>query len=363
MTENVRVFDPHFLITRIGEMAIQLGNFVRMQQMGWMEPMTGVVLAPVQHVANSYLLDYFARWVTVERNDCSDRYPPYDATRITLPNGLVVPHDRANVAISKVWEEQGRGPLLQLHDEHREAGENALLRLGLPTGAWFVVLHVREQGYVEAQGHMADDHNDSRNADIETYRDAAKAIVDAGGWVIRLGDEKMTPLSADMNMDGVVDYAHQPLRNEWMDVYLMGAARFMIGTTSGPAAVSPAFGVPVIMTNGVPFFERPVTSRDLYICKRHLDADGQPIRFDDLMRPPHLSYEEPPPTTVVDNTAEEILAVTREMLGRLDGTVAYSDEDETLQAIITGLSDEFESYGVASRMGRDFLSNNKDLLS
>jgi len=34
-----------------------------------------------------------------------------------------------------------------------------------------------------------------------------------------------------------------------------------------------------------------------------------------------------------------------------------------LQAIITGLSDEFESYGVASRMGRDFLSNNKDLLS
>src|SRR5262249_40453224 len=47
------------------------------------------------------------------------------------------------------WETENRGPLLSLSDEHREKGYRLLRELGVPEGAWFVGLHVREAGSKE----------------------------------------------------------------------------------------------------------------------------------------------------------------------------------------------------------------------
>ncbi|HIJ93109.1 MAG: TIGR04372 family glycosyltransferase [Nitrospinota bacterium] len=349
--DNVRVFRPNFLVARIGELALQLGAFAKMLELGWLEPTAGIVLAPEGQVCNEYLLHYFTPWIRIERQDTLDHIPSIDGTRFTLPNGRTYSHDRANVAIGKAWEDSGRPPLLSLDEKHCKAGEGVLTMLGMPESAWFAVLHIRESGFLN------DPHNNYRNADIETYLEAAQAITESGGWVVRLGDPSMTPLPA---MDGVIDYAHHELRCDWMDIYLMAAARFFLGTTSGPWVVASLFGVPIAQTNNTPFSERPFSGRDLYISKLYL-RDGEPLPFSEAMAPPfrhNYTYTGP----LRDNSIEEITELAMEMMQRLDGKTHDTDEDVDLQERTRRLSDFFEDYGTASHMGRDFLRRHKYLL-
>jgi hypothetical protein len=93
------------------------------------------------------------------------------------------------------WEREKREPLLTLSAEHRERGQRLLRELGVPEGAWFVGLHVREG---------SDRMRDVRNSDIATYRPAIEEIAKRGGWVLRVGDPKMRPLPPWPN---TIDYA------------------------------------------------------------------------------------------------------------------------------------------------------------
>ncbi len=347
---TVKVFRPAFLASRIGEMATQLGIFAMMMEMGWLERFFGVVSAP-QGVSNPCLLDYFHPWVLV-----SDKTPPanlagYNPVRPKFPNGRVYHEDRAVVAVFKAWEDQGRGPLLSLHPDHVADGRQTLGRMGVPGNAWFVAFHTRDRSSLN------DPANDYRNSDPATYLEALRLITDAGGWVIRMGHPGMPPLPA---MDRVIDYAHSPFTSDWMDVFLMGAARFFLGDTSGPVVPPALFGVPVARANNVPLWNRPFSGRDLFISKLYL-AEGRPVPFDKSMSLPYLhNHRDPGP--VRDNTAEEITELTREMLERVEGRAVYTAEDGELQGRYTQLCNRFEDYGVAARAGRDFLRRHRHLL-
>ena len=351
-----RVFRPNFLVTRIGETALQLGIFAMMNEMGmFSEPFKGVVLAPEGEVANETLLGYFKPWIEIARKADPLELPSFNASDVRFPDGNILHEDRAAVAIFKLWEDEGRGPLLSLTKEHRKKGEQALKKLGLPSDAWFVGLHVRDQGFFDND----DSTNDFRNADIENFYKAIETITDAGGWVVRLGHPKMQPLPPSMPQ--VIDYAQSKERSDWLDIYLMAAARFFLGTTSGPWIVADLFGVPVAQTNNTPFSERPFSKRDIYISKLHLDGLDKPIPFNEAMRPPYRNrYNDVGP--IRDNTSDEINELVIEMLDQLEGRLELSKEDDERQAKIIALSEEFERNGVSSRMGRMFLKNWEKLL-
>jgi len=361
---DIRILTPGWLVARIGETAILLGLYARMRDMGWLEPFDAVVLAPPESTANPTLLHYFLPWLrVVESQDQAPDAGPFDLGQVTLPNGKRYPYDRAALAAQKTWEDLGRGPLLSLTEKHRAAGEQALERLGVPPG-WFVALHVRERGYMADTDPRGDVHNDYRNADVKTYMDAVREITAAGGSVIRIGDPTMMPLSEmpGPETEGLFDYAHSDIKCEWMDIYLLGAARFFLGTTSGPWVVAGLFGTPVAMANNSPMSERPFSARDVYISKLYINDDGAPLSFSDSFQPPYrhcFDYQ----GAVRDNTADEIRELTIEMMERLDGRARYGDEDQAFQARIIALSEAFEDYGVQSRMGRDFLRRHRELLA
>ena len=68
--------------------------------------------------------------------------------------------------------------------------------------------------------------------------------------------------------------------------------------------------------------------------------------------------------TWVDNTRQEISALTSEMLDRLDGVASYTEEDERLRnafrSLLLAKSNE-KTSGAGSHIGRDFIQQHKAL--
>lgn len=319
--------------------------------------------------ANQALLEKISKYITIAKQD-ADLPHPRQAMLSVLEeyficdslDGLTKHWWHASSEILREWEAAGRAPLLGLTEAELEKGRDCLRNLGVPDAAWFVCLHVREGGFKRAQGFATIEQ--ALNADVDAYHAAIAAVTERGGWVVRIGDKMMKRLSP---MRGVIDYAHSPLRSDWMDVFLMGACRFFMGTSSGPAYVPPLFGIPCVLTNWSPAGQRPFNRRDIYIPK--LYVAGKPsrqLRFAEMMAPPvgyapGYVYAKQLGLVAVPNTPEEIREVVSEMLDRLDGCLSYTDTDEALQAAFDVVAETNLCIGGA-RAGRDFLRRHRNLL-
>ena len=168
-------------------------------------------------------------------------------------------------------------------------------------------------------------------------------------------------------MQRTIDYAHSPLKNEWMDVFLLGTCRFFIGTSSGPAYVPPLFGIPCVLTNWFPTGQRPFNSRDIYIPKLyHKGSPPRQLSFAEMMAPPigyALRYVNADELGLAEdqNTPEEIYEVVSEMLDLFDGTLSYTEKDEALQSVFDTVAETNFCIGNA-RAGRAFLKRHRHLL-
>jgi len=269
----------------------------------------------------------------------------------------------ASPEIFNAWEKLDRPPLLSLSKEEAWRGCACLRELGVPENAWFVCFHVRDGGFKHAQGFSSVESG--LNAEIDTYIPAIQAVIERGGWVIRIGDSAMPPLPT---IRGAIDYAHSQLKSDWMDIYLLGACRFFVGTSSGPAYVPPLFGTPCVLTNWWPTGQRPFNSRDIYIPK--LFRAGflrRPLSFAETMAPPigyalRYVHAEKFGVAPVANTAEEIREVVSEMLDRFDGKLSYTDTDQARQSAFDAVAETNLCIGNA-RAGRDFLRRYSGLLA
>ena len=257
-------------------------------------------------------------------------------------------------------------PALSFTPEEEARGRDGLLDMGLdPDKDWFVCLFARDRVYLSEllPGHRFDD---TRNADIGSYTLAARCIVEAGGHVIRMGHGVAKPFG--LSHERVIDYATQ-CRDDFMDVYLMGHCRFVLGTTSGICDIAMLFDVPRIGTNWLPLGSAPLSRNSLFIPKLLKDkTTGAPLPFGrfleetrDFKSPLLWSYENSERFICDDNTPEDILAVTEQMMARLDGSFAESEEDRTMQARYSArFPADHWSAQVKTPMGRDFLAKHRD---
>jgi putative glycosyltransferase (TIGR04372 family) len=279
---------------RIGEIALQLDLHVKMKMLGWLPPFVSLLAAPKEEVCNAAFLDCWRPYVTVVDDPrLIGRLAPlkeriaFDLAYVRMPDGKAISKGRAYVAVQEEWQRQGRRPLLALTQAHVEQSHRELARMGMPEGAWFVSVHVRESGFLNER---AGSSEATRNAGIAAYLPAIEEIVRRGGWVVRLGDPTMTPLPP---MPQVIDYAVSPHRSEAMDVFLMASCRFFLGTTSGPVMVAAVFGVPIGAANFFPPGEA-LHSADAVVvpklCRER--ATGRILSFEEsLGMPLALTYD------------------------------------------------------------------------
>jgi putative glycosyltransferase (TIGR04372 family) len=252
----------------------------------------------------------------------------YDPLAPRMPDGKTVYIWEAAGKTYARWQQEGRGPILSLPSETEARGWEALHRAGVPQGAWFVAMHVREGKWY---GHNTGPRG-ILNADITTYLPAIAEITRRGGWVLRMGDPGMKSLPA---LPNVIDYCHSELRADWMDVFIASRCRFMLATSSGPAYIPPLYGVPSVLTNWWPPAQRPWHASDIFIPKlMRKTAAGRYLSLSETLIEP-FSYchsrrylAEHEGIHVEDNDPEIIRAAVEEMLVRLEGGMNDSDSPD-----------------------------------
>ncbi len=333
---------PYEWITQLGHMGMVEAHR-KMNLLGVTSEAQLLLLAPEDKAANRHFLTYLENRVFVLRDrDLISALFPYQRVVgdnfmfAALADGRIVPWVIGAAEAQQRWDEEGRGPTLNLTAEDRAFGEETLRALGLPEGAWYVGLHVREGGF---HGEPPGAIGEHRNADIGDYLPAINRVLEAGGYVIRFGDRSMTALPAK---PGLIEYGRSEQKSARMDVFLMGSCRFIIGTTSGLTTAAQAFGTPMLLVNCISNDWQFWPANTRFLVKHIYDRR---LKRDLIWRE---IYREPTQGLLVsnirlrrtgrqvrDNTPEEIDVAVQGMLARHAGseTVERSLDDRYRHAM------------------------------
>ena len=207
-------------------------------------------------------------------------------------------------------------PHLEFTREEEERGEKTLIEdIGIPFGAKFVCLIVRDNAYLPQLG-----YHDFRNADISSYELAAQEFVERGYYVVRMGAKVEKPFRSEF----VIDYAANGMRSDFMDVYLGAKCTFCLSSGCGFDVIPAVFRRPICYTNYVPFEYLWTFSEGSLAIWKHHEKDGKRMSVAEIvasgagqfMRAEEFAQAG---ITLVDNTAEEIAAVASEMADQMDG--------------------------------------------
>jgi len=354
---DIRFF-PSIHFAQIGHLGM-LDKYIKAEILGMIPRHTNVLLGAPKEFSNPAYLrcweKYFS-WVTNPRT-ISLLAPLSHLLEEDVIMVRVRERTRNFVAfgaeVQTRWEAEDRGPLLVPSARHRERGYRLLRELGVPEGAWFAGLHMREG---------TDRMRDVRNSDILTYRLAIEEIAKRGGWVLRMGDPSMRPLPPSPN---AIDYAHSGKREDWMDVFLWAEGRFFIATGSGPQMIPTTFGKPVAIANYGPIATIVCGKDDILLPKhyRH-EKEERYLTLAERMSPDYGFIESVGTFAVkgirvVDNTPEELRDLVIEMMDRLDGRHVDPEEQHALQGHFAELAVIHEVY--PARLARAFVSKYREL--
>ena len=205
-------------------------------------------------------------------------------------------------------------PYLRFTPREHERGHAGLRKLGIPHGAQWVYLIVRDE---VKHPHLP--YHSYRNADIATYEPAALALAERGYYVVRVGAKVAKKMG--IIHPRIIDFASLQPYDDFMAIYLGAHCAFCITSGTGPDAIPVIFRRPVCYTNYVPIeYLQTYHRRSLAIWKHH-EKDGKRMTPAEIYASGaghFLTAGEfaDAGITLVDNTPEEITAVALEMADR-----------------------------------------------
>lgn len=216
-------------------------------------------------------------------------------------------------------------PWLKFTAKELRQGEETLKGWGLPAGAQWVCLMVRDDAYLP---HLP--YHRFRDSDIDTYADAALKLAERGYYVFRMGAKVRKPLPVEH--ERVIDYATDGKCSDFMSMYLMSRCAFCLSTSTGMDSAAVAFRRPMAYVNFLPLEYLSTWIPSLAIWK-HMYRDGKrmtPAEVFDSKAGMFLSADEFAfhKITWEDNTPEEITAVAMQMADVIDGKATLPSWDE-----------------------------------
>ena len=229
-------------------------------------------------------------------------------------------------------------PHLQFSSIEEKLGVAGLRAIGIPEGAQFVCLIVRDSAYLKAHLRGSDfSYHNYRDSDVQNYVLASEELVNRGYFVIRMGAAVLKPLK--INNPKIIDYATNGMRSEFMDIYLGAKCKFCISVGTGFDAIPTIFRKPVIQVNAVPLgYCYTWGNSTLLLAKHHIDKNsGCELSLSEIFSRNvgfclQGSGFELNGVHLKENTPEEILDVVIEMAERLDGGWQEHPNDDVIQS-------------------------------
>lgn len=273
-------------------------------------------------------------------------------------------------------------PHLQFTDEEEARGKAGLRELGIPEGAPYVCLMVRDSAYLTSHqlpGHQKADfsYHDYRDCDIQNFVLAAEELAGRGYFVVRMGAKVHEAINTPHPR--VIDYATNGMRTDFMDVYLGAKCTFCLTSGTGWDSIAwSTFRRPVVVTNCVPIgYSVTFSSKFLLTAKRLISSDQRrelslrEISAQGIGAELNGNADKLKNIQFVENTPEEIRDVAIEMTERLNGTWREHEGDEALQKRFwelfptdaVSIANGGALHGqIRARFGASFLRANRDWL-
>lgn len=278
---------------------------------------------PAAAVSNQQLDKMWARTIRISDSPII-RYA--DAISRRLPGGAkysIQHHDRDAYALFDKTP-----PHLSFTSDEILEGEKFLDSVRSHPGQKFICLAVRDSSYKRAQFEDRDvAKDDYRNNDIGKYQEVAEQLAKDGYLVFRMGAKVERPFVTDSSL--VFDYASNGMRSEFLDIYLGANCELFISSVLGIDSIPEIFRRPRVLTNYIPIGNfGKYGPRDLIIPKQYwLKSESRFLRFSEIVASTKglgsctSSYEyDHAGLELVENTAQEILDATYELLNRRRGT-------------------------------------------
>ncbi|MFH1236021.1 MAG: TIGR04372 family glycosyltransferase [Parcubacteria group bacterium] len=287
----------------------------------------------------------FDIWIPADRQICSKfvfgKYksvlhvmPGWFGTMVVKVNGLFRGWEKHIVApanndrdIHNLWEKHA--PHFGFTRREERKGQRLLRKLGVPEGAKWVCLSIRDSAYLKAKLPAADwSYHDYRDSDVATCMPAVIELISRGYYVVRVGDVVEKPFH--LKHSHVIDYPFNKYKSDFGHVYLGAKCAFVLGSSSGFMTICQAFNRPVGVINYVPLEYMLTYSRGLIIWKHHI-KNGRRMTFDEIVAGGfglctfgHVFAQNG--VTLEENSAQEIYELAKEMADYAEGKTIPEDQ-------------------------------------
>ncbi len=207
---------------------------------------------------------------------------------------------------------------VQLEAKKEKKAQEIRERIGIPLGAPFACLHVRDTGFNSEKKELVG----YRGSDIAKYESTVRLLIEKGYWVIRMGDSKM--VTTPFKHEKYIDYAFSVFKSGLMDLYFIKHCDLFLGTDSGPCQVSNLFQRSEVYVN-LTGWVFPYKFGDLGISKFYYSKEkGRFLSMKEYMQAPyHVNYDFLPqypgksaPYVILENSSEDIEEVVGEKLNQ-----------------------------------------------
>lgn len=208
-------------------------------------------------------------------------------------------------------------PHLQFTPAEMERGEATLKAWGLPAGAQWVCLMVRDSAYLPKLG-----YHSYRDCDVDDYMEAALMLANRGYYVFRMGIKVAKPFAA--KHPRIFDLAEQGMNSDFMSVYLGAFCAFTVSTSTGWDGIPQIFRRPMCYTNFAPLEYLPTWMVNALAIWQHHYKDGKRMTPAEIYESGAGQFMAADRFTEAGielrrNTPAEITEVVREMADMIDG--------------------------------------------
>ena len=204
------------------------------------------------------------------------------------------------------------GPFIKFSKSETEEGENYLKNFFIRNNDKIILFGART-------GFYRSDHDSLRNSDIKLQIKSMKFVADNGYKAIKMGKEKVGKLN--INSKKIFDYTFADYRSDFLDVFIGSKAKFMVSGDTGLNELVTIMRIPKVI---VDFHQ--------FSFMWQLNEGYVPIilpkKIFSEIKNKYLSYKEiferkifdkdsremPQGYKSVDNTEDEILEATKEMI-------------------------------------------------